>query len=619
MPARRGSPANDRPLGESRWVGLDRHGWAIALVLCLPALIPLLLPGWFEGHDDLHIYRQIEYDAALRDGQIPPRWYPDISAGYGNPHPIYYAPLFYMVAEVFHCVGLGIVGSLKGALVLIMLLSAVAMFHYARVLVAPPAALVAATAYTYAPYHLLDVYVRKAFSEFTVFAFLPLLLLSLHRLRRAPSRSGVIWASLAMAATFLSHTVSNMMLPPLLGAYALMLCRDRSSGRWSFRWLGSAALAGVAGFALAGFFLVPAFLERNAINLSIYTEAYVAYQKHFVYPQQLIWWPWGFGMSLEGLKDKMSFRMGLGQIAGAILATAGVGVMRRRAPALAYHAYFFLAVTVAAAFMMLPISAAVWAALPALKYVQFPWRFLTLTTLSTAFLCGLAFAAFGPAPASGTSAAARRRSWVAAGIVAAAFAAAAALGGTLGVNLRVPVARVGFEEKPYNNMIDRGEGAAPEAFDREFVRRHTLRWIDHLPPRVAFMGLTQADVDRPKVEVARGSARIEDLTMRTSATAVRVEAASEARIRVNCYAFPGWIVRVDGHEAPIVAEPGQRPLIFFDVGPGPHRVLVAFETTPARRLGDRITLAGLALVAAIGLWPVRAPRTMDARKEAPSR
>src|SRR5262245_34724640 len=105
-----------------------RTGWVALLLIVLPALVPTLLPGWFEGHDDLHIYRVIEFDRAVRDGQLPPRWYPDISAGYGNPHPIYYAPLFYAIAELFYLAGLTVVYSLKGAIVVVMLASALGMF-----------------------------------------------------------------------------------------------------------------------------------------------------------------------------------------------------------------------------------------------------------------------------------------------------------------------------------------------------------------------------------------------------------------------------------------------------------------------------------------------------------
>ena len=90
---------------------------------------------------------------------------PGCAAGYGNPHPIDHAPLFYGAAEPLHLAGLGAIGSLKMAIVIAMILAAVGMYLYARLLLDGPFALAASAAYTDAPYHLLDLYVRKAFSS----------------------------------------------------------------------------------------------------------------------------------------------------------------------------------------------------------------------------------------------------------------------------------------------------------------------------------------------------------------------------------------------------------------------------------------------------------------------
>ncbi len=593
--------------GPPLWGRLERFGWLLALLVCLPSLVPTLAPGWFEGHDDLHIYRLIEYDLALGDGQVPPRWFPDISAGFGNPHPIYYAPLFYIVAEVFHLGGFDVIGSLKGAIVVFMLGAALGMYRLARPSFGVAAAVVASAAYTFVPYHLLDLYVRKAFSELTVFAVLPYLLLATRTMVLRGERWDAIALALSLAATCIAHTITTMMVPALVSAYALFLIVGEKGHTLTARLgrLAMAAGAAVIGAAIAGFFLVPAFLERDSINLRIYTEAYVQYQKHFVAPRQLIWWPWGFGMSLDGLADQMSFRMGLLQIAGVLLAALGLTRLKRRAAAARREVHFWLWVTGAAVFMMLSISEPVWRAIPALKFVQFPWRFLTLTSLSTSLLCGAALAAWGPPAAVGTSAAPRRRLWSWALALCALFAIASALGGSLGVNLRVPIERVGFEEKPYNNMIDRGPEAAPEPHDGSFVRRHTLRWIDHLPPDVSFMERTPQDLERPRVEVVGGAARVTMQEERTQLWRFAVQADEPSRLRLNIYRFPGWVVRVDGAVVGVLEPAGEDRVIFIEVVPGSHEVVASFENTWPRRLGDRLTFAGIALVAIIGLWPRR--------------
>ena len=581
---------------------VQRRTWVLVLALCLPALIPTLLPGWFEGHDDLHIYRVIEYDVALRDGQIPPRWFPDVSAGYGNAHPIYYAPLFYLVAEAPHLLGADVILSLKGAIVVFTLLSALFMYGWARQHWGRAASLVAAAAYTYAPYHMLDLYVRKAFSEYTVFAFLPAMMLAFHQLFARGTRWDLLAAALSVAAMSTAHTITTMIVPPLLGAYVLFLAwrggSKQAAPRW--RWLARAGAATALGYALAGFFLVPALLEKDFINLKVFTEGYVNFHKHFVYPLQLLWWPWGFGMSSDGLKDDMSFRLGLILLAGIVMAAAGLRRLPRRETPPLDHIRFCLGVTAVALLLTLPVSTIFWELAPPMKFVQFPWRFLMLATLTGAFLCAAAFTAYATQARAGAR---EREPWTAALVVCVVVVLEAALGGTLAVHQRIPVGRVGFEEKPYNNMIDRGPGAPPETLDAAYVRGHTLHWIDHLPLDVSFMGLNQTDLDRPKVELEQGRAAVSLLRARSTAVSFHLECETPARVRVNIYRFPGWTARVDGTPAKLVMLPSQRRVLFFDVAAGPHDVVVSFDRTTPRLAGDLLSLAGLCALAVVGLWP----------------
>jgi len=144
-----------------------------------------------------------------------------------------------------------------------------------------------------------------------------------------------------------------------------------------------------------------------------------------------------------------------------------------------------------------------------------------------------------------------------------------------------------------------------DAMDGEYVRRHTLRWLDHLPPGVSFMGLNASDLARPKVEVTSGAASLGDLEVRTWKVRFHVDAETASRLRVNIYRFPGWTVRVDGKEVELLDVPRARRVLFFDVPPGAHDVSAVFERTPARKLGDGLTLSGLAALGILGVAPRR--------------
>ena len=75
----------------------------LLLVLSLPALAPLLAPGYFyDAHDGRHtVFYLSQFDASLRDGAWWPRWAMHHIQGYGYPTFLIQAPLGFYLGEVF--------------------------------------------------------------------------------------------------------------------------------------------------------------------------------------------------------------------------------------------------------------------------------------------------------------------------------------------------------------------------------------------------------------------------------------------------------------------------------------------------------------------------------------
>ena len=70
---------------------------AILLLLCLPALWPMLPVAAWASHDVLHhVFRIASFDAGIRSGTLFPRWADGLGFGYGFPVTHYYAPLAYL-------------------------------------------------------------------------------------------------------------------------------------------------------------------------------------------------------------------------------------------------------------------------------------------------------------------------------------------------------------------------------------------------------------------------------------------------------------------------------------------------------------------------------------------
>ena len=80
--------------------------WWATITLALPAAFSLFVPGFFGASDDLHIGWLYEMDKAIKMLQIPPRFVPDLSFGFGYPLFNFVFPLPFYIGEVFHLLGL---------------------------------------------------------------------------------------------------------------------------------------------------------------------------------------------------------------------------------------------------------------------------------------------------------------------------------------------------------------------------------------------------------------------------------------------------------------------------------------------------------------------------------
>src|SRR5512140_1955979 len=87
----------------------------LLVVLSLMALGPLLQAGYFWGaHDARHsVYFLFEFDRVFQDGVWYPRWFPDMTYGYGYPLFNIYGPLAFYAGELFHLLGADLVTAVK--------------------------------------------------------------------------------------------------------------------------------------------------------------------------------------------------------------------------------------------------------------------------------------------------------------------------------------------------------------------------------------------------------------------------------------------------------------------------------------------------------------------------
>ena len=550
-----------------RLATIDREIWAL-LALSVFAWMPLLAPGYFlDAHDAPHtLFFLRQFDQALRDGCLIPRWGADFALGYGYPLFLFYSPLAYYVAEAFHLLGAGLTAAVKLTYVLAFILSALAMYGLGRRLFGRSAGLLAGLLYTYFPFHLADVYVRCDLAESLAYVFMPLVVLAFTNLTECGRPRDLAWAGLSYAGLVLAHNGTVLVFTPLLMAWVLFLALRRWRQAGLRPALRAAGLA-LAGAPLAGlvsaFFLLPAFLERAYIVEEQWIQGSYNYLKHFVYPAQLLSPFWGFGYAGEGLADEMPFQLGLIPLTFAIGASV-LGARRRGTQG------FLIAATLATVFFMLPASAPLWDLVPLAALIQFPWRLLILAAVTLSLLAGSLGAGLERSAAG-----------------APAFVLA----------LIVVLGSYPYTLPEYTEHSPRAEEPVA-VIEFELVyppdRTGMMAWTQEQPMTTPLAPQYLAGEPLVKAHALDEAATVEMVRHGGCSEEIIVRAPAPTTVEFYTYYFPGWRATVDGEPAPIRPS-GKYGLIALDVPAGEHRVGLRFGNTPIRTAGELVSLAGLAL------------------------
>ncbi|MDX1415668.1 MAG: 6-pyruvoyl-tetrahydropterin synthase-related protein, partial [Candidatus Promineifilaceae bacterium] len=374
------------PAGHRRAISQPPVLLFLAILVAILAAWPLIgEPGFLNtrggGDSPFLLQRLQQLESALRDGHFPVRWMPDANYGYGYPFFNFYAPLSIYIAAVFRFIGFSYVHSIQLAQLAGFGMAAGGMFFLARRWFQNEwAGLLASLAYSAAPFHMVNIYVRgDSLAEFWAMAFYPLVLLAVDgffdpSFSRNSSKTAVALFALVYAALILSHNISALIFSPFLLLYILLRWLSQHRSKPAYGRLLSVAFGLLLALALAAWFFVPALAERELAQLGPVTEGYFHFSNHFLGTEQrpLLQITPLFNYSVAGLE---AFRLGLVQ---TVTLVAGVVVLLawKQTEITGSKRLFILLTLILSTFMLLPLSGWLWHNLPLLAFTQFPWRFL---------------------------------------------------------------------------------------------------------------------------------------------------------------------------------------------------------------------------------------------------
>jgi hypothetical protein len=552
---------------------------ALLAAVTLWSMMGMWAFSWWENHDAINTpIRLVAFTHEIHGGHLWVRWASMLNGGHGSPLFIFYAPGLMYFSLPFHLVGIPLLDCLKLATLALRLIGVMSLFTLAARRFGPMGGLTAGLAFALAPYLNALVFVRGALSEHAAVCLIPPLLLcldaTLSRRRLAP----LFAAALLFAAVIGTHNITGLLVAPALLLWGLLAALLHARPRLMLR----AAIVFGWGIALAALFWLPALWLSSQVRID---EMFGG------------WRDWTYMCDVERLWSRfreiggqplfrnLTFAPGDWQILAAIGALAITARARRRArgrPRARAAAHRRLVATVvplaiftvfAAGFTLLDHP--LWARVPLVTTIQFPYRLLAVMTpmicLATAGI-GLLF----PRRAEGTW------PWV---LLLGLVATSASM--YPGPQEKARFIVEGRERSVRSARVERLVATSYQTGNNldEFLPRTVHR----SSPLVGAMASPEPFAVPPESGDVR---RVEDDSLRCIVTLSR-----EADIRFPVFAFSGWRATIDGESVPVSVDPDGR--ISVACPAGEHTIALRFGLDTPSRLGLGITL--VALLSAIPL------------------
>jgi len=532
-------------------------------------------------------------------GEYFPSWAEATYWGYGSPLFHFYGSLTYHLTSVLQIAfNLNSIQALRWLLLLCYLMSGAGMYLFCLRRSGRLGALIGGLVYVNSPYLFhVNAELRGAYPELFALSLFPVLLWRMDAMRDAPNGRNFLLVMLLEAALINSHNLSAVMMTGIAFAWlafeAVIQRLNREASQLDSRGELWAALALCSGILAAASFWLPVILEADSVTLENFardvdSDDWLTIGEQLKVAVQFY--------SFERPPFRGALHIGIAQWTFA-LAGAGAALVlyvrgyRTRHPHTFLGAVLFIGLSLSLIYLVTPQSSRpTWDVLPALRYLQFPWRLLGPVAVCMAYLASL------------------NGLWLS----------------RLPRNLRVPAIALAIIAPVVCGLAI----TRTMVWDDEKVNDSASALVNDRYPgttrrREFFPSTASADVDRSRLieDYAAGypidkldrsllpagsQARL--LQSAPEFHAWRISSPTPFYAEVLTFWWPGWTATVDGQALP-VAPSKAFGLISLSLPAGDYTLRVFLGSTPARDLGALIS--ALALIGGLALaWRLRVLRIM---------
>jgi len=544
----------------------------LLLIISIPTFISIINNQYFTIHDNQHIVRLYLLDQGIRQGYLYPRWVDKLTFGFGDPLFNFYPPLVYYLAEIFHLIGFSLIWSIKLVFISGFILAAVAMYLLIKEYLGRIAAILGATIYTYFFYHAVNAYVRGALAEFFTMSILPLVFLTFYKLTKNINLKNSLIFGLTLALIIITHQLIALSLIFFLFFYFLFYFINSSAKVKLVKYL---SIGSAFGLALSAFYWIPMVIEKNFTFLD---QELGGYKLHYVDWSQFWYSPWGFGGSVPGLNDGMTFQLGkipISLFIGSVILFI-VYLIRIKKRTEISHFIFFTLLLFFSLFMTTSGSSFIWDKIKLLWNLQFPWRFMVFTGIFMSLICS--YSIFFITKILNRNSLLRLVPIVLTAIL-----------------IMITIIKYQQYFKPQTLI---------SVSDKDLTTYDEIAWeqsktVLHFVPKgvktkktdfgVDVLDIEKKDLPKQIYSVKNNNAKIEILDDKFAKKVFKINAQSDTIFQLNTFYFPGWNGYLDNKKVNILAN-NKYKLITVLVPKGEHELKFLFMDTPIRKVGDIISI-----------------------------
>lgn len=346
----------------------------VVSIVAVLAVLPIMIFGIPNGADlPNHLRFALPFYEALQSGHFHPGWLAESNYGLGDLRFMLYPPgLYYLLSASRILTGEWYSASIV-TFVFLSVVGGLGAYLWARSIFDPKIAMWAGILYALAPYRLNELYQASLLSEYAACSVLPIAFAFVERISKRRSFYDVVGLGASYALLILTNVPIAFIGSIALAIYALL----RFERKTLLPTISRMALGIFFGLAASSFFWTSMLAELSWIKGNAgEPNPYYDYRLNFLF-------------SPSALTNRNTWYANILALAAIAFLLPGIVLIIRtfkgdKANRALRAAFLLLLVTL---FMATSLSRPVWAIVPKLSEVQFPWRWLSVTSLMGALLC----------------------------------------------------------------------------------------------------------------------------------------------------------------------------------------------------------------------------------------